>query len=523
MNIQNINVKISGLQFRANNEQRKYNVVKNKNQNDVFELSVGYVNDIHGQTNNMIRILSGLKGDIKLSAGDNDIGDEKNKTTHLATAAFLEQADITATALGNHEFDSSQADFVDTFKNSQTKILSTNLQKEDDWQKREDNLTEYGRADISDTVKSSEIVDVKGEKIGLVGASPVDMFKRSTHPQYHRDCHVSELDESIEKIQKEVDNLKEKGVNKIFLLSHLGHKVDQRIAQETEGIDVIIGGHTHELITDIKEGENLFESKSGEPVILTEAGKDGSHFGLLNLTFDNEGVIIKAQNNVADTSNFRKNMINQVIFDEIMGKAEHIGYVKQASLPPASLLEENPHANFVCDAMKYMTDSEVAVWNNSGIRNFFHEGPIDSREIKDIAPFFDRISVAMVSEKTIVDMFKNAIKTSYTSNGNKPGLLAVSGLNYTVNSKGELVEMNFINKNGIEEKIDIDNPREDKKYKLVTDEYMMSADADYDKLADENECLEIYPYDKDVMVCEYIKMMNEPVVINQTNRVRYID
>ena len=42
---------------------------------DTFELSIGYVNDLHGQTNNMMRILSGLKGDLRLSAGDNDIGD----------------------------------------------------------------------------------------------------------------------------------------------------------------------------------------------------------------------------------------------------------------------------------------------------------------------------------------------------------------------------------------------------------------------------------------------------------------
>ena len=45
-------------------------------ENDKFEMSVGYVNDEHGQTNNMMRILSGLKGDLRVSAGDNDIGDE---------------------------------------------------------------------------------------------------------------------------------------------------------------------------------------------------------------------------------------------------------------------------------------------------------------------------------------------------------------------------------------------------------------------------------------------------------------
>ena len=44
----------------------------------------------------MMRILSGLKGDLRLSAGDNDIGDEKNTKIHNATTKFLNMADIKA-------------------------------------------------------------------------------------------------------------------------------------------------------------------------------------------------------------------------------------------------------------------------------------------------------------------------------------------------------------------------------------------------------------------------------------------
>ena len=45
------------------------------------------------------------------------------------------------------------------------------------------------------------------------------------------------------------------GINKIILLSHLGIERDKEVAQKTEGIDVIVSGHTHELIEGIKEGE----------------------------------------------------------------------------------------------------------------------------------------------------------------------------------------------------------------------------------------------------------------------------
>ena len=79
-------------------------------QGDTFELSVGYVNDIHGQINNMLRILGGLKGDLKLSGGDNTIGDESNKKINRSVMKFLNLADIKATALGNHELDTTQLD-----------------------------------------------------------------------------------------------------------------------------------------------------------------------------------------------------------------------------------------------------------------------------------------------------------------------------------------------------------------------------------------------------------------------------
>ena len=66
---------------------------------DSFQMSVGYVNDIHGQTNNQLRILSGLEGDLRLSGGDDQIGNEKNRPTNQVTVNFLDSANIAARAM----------------------------------------------------------------------------------------------------------------------------------------------------------------------------------------------------------------------------------------------------------------------------------------------------------------------------------------------------------------------------------------------------------------------------------------
>lgn len=489
---------------------------------DKFEMSIGYVNDIHGQTNNMMRILNGLKGDLRLSAGDNDIGDEKNKSVHKATTRFLNIAGIHASALGNHEFDTKQNDFIQTVKDFKGSVLSANFTKDSLESQDLEEIEIQGRADLGDFVKKSKIVEINDEKIGLVGASPIDMFERTTHPDYHKDCHIDSLEDTIEDIQEEVNELREKGINKIVLVSHLGFKRDQVIAKNTSGIDVIVGGHTHELIKDIKPGVNLIYSRNDEPVILTEAGRDGKAFGLLSLTFDKDGVITKAQNNLAETGNFYKTLVHQKLFDDILGKPEQIGFIKSAPLPPSTLIEENPHANFMCDAMRYELNTDIAVWNNAGPRNFFHEGTIDSRDIRDIAPFRDGVSIANITEKKFVNWVKEILETTYKTPGYKPGLLAVSGLNYTLNStNGQLVAMNFIDKNGKEHKIDIENPREDKTYRIAADSFMMSAGADYGILAKKDEC-ENHPECKDFYTCEYIKHLNKPIEINQIGRIKFV-
>ena len=524
MNIQKINL-IQNKTFHPKKQPsfRGDNKLERTPKNDTFEIKIGYVNDLHGQTNNMMRILSGINGDIILSGGDNDIGDEKNRHVHDATAKFLNLAGVYATALGNHEMDTKQGDLKETASKFNGSILAINIEQTPLEKQSKEELENYNKADIKDFIKPSKVVEIKGEKIGLIGTTPVDLTDRATHPDYHKDCKAHDLDKTTELIQKEINNLKAQGVNKIILLSHLGNARDKEVAKNTAGIDVIIGGHTHELLKGIEEGENLIYSKTGEPVIITEAGKDGKHFGELNLTFDKDGVIKKAQNNLGDTSLYHRNLVHQLMFNEILGKPEQVGYIEYAPPAPKSLLEENPHANFMCDAMKYEMDADIGIWNNNATRNYFKKGNIDSSDIKEIAPFADNISVAEVSEKTLVDAFRKATEISYNSIGNKPGLLAVSGLNYTVSpSKKTLVGMNFVDNYGIEHPIDVNNPREDKKYKVVADSFIMSWGADYDVLSPKEECTE-YPFNKAYLTCEYIKHLNKPIEINQTGRIKYSD
>ena len=75
-------------------------------------------------------------------------------------------------------------------------------------EKREDNLSEYKRADVEKCFVKSAVTEVNGEKIGLIGASPIDMFSRVTSAASHTDCYIDDLEKTINEIQIEADKLK---------------------------------------------------------------------------------------------------------------------------------------------------------------------------------------------------------------------------------------------------------------------------------------------------------------------------
>src|SRR5574344_1991791 len=261
----------------------------------------------------------------------------ENTKTNIVAEKFLNLCNIMATAIGNHECDISAKALDEFTKDAKYKMVGANVQV--------DNTTP-----LSKKIVKSYIQESNGNKYGIIGLMPPDLLTRIKYHDNFKEMHVEDFDKTIKNVQAEVDNLRKQGVDKIIVLSHAGNSNEKRLAKETEGIDVILGGHSHELIKDVKFGENLLTSKSGEPVIITQAGKNGDHFGVLNLEFDKNGVIVKAQNNVSDSKDFTRNPIAKFIFETILGKPEQVGTIGKADpLPKDSLIEENPHASFIAD------------------------------------------------------------------------------------------------------------------------------------------------------------------------------
>src|SRR5574344_220637 len=392
--------------------------------------SIFYVNDIHGKMTNMERIYTASRDfdsfepsektdKLKLSSGDIILGEDFK--SNVVANKFLNWSGFIANALGNHEMDVVPSKLAELMNTAKYKLLAANV-----------NVVQ--NSPMKDKIQKSTVFEENGNKYGIIGIAPSDVKDRVKMNESLKEISVDDVDTTIKDVQTEVDKLKAQGINKIILLSHSGLSNDKRIAQETSGIDIILGGHTHDLLKGVEQGKNLFTSKTGEPVVITQSGKDGENTGLLNVEWDDvKGVITKVQNDVTPVrGTYTRTLPMKTAVEQILGKPEIVGTISKAEAAPKNrTIEPSAHANFITDAMRIQLGTDISLLNAANIRGNFSEGTVDTRLMADITPFKNKMVIANVNEVELVNALKNGAK-SMATDGHKPGLLLTSGLKYDV-------------------------------------------------------------------------------------------
>ena len=489
------------------------------NSEGATKTSILTINDVHGKMTNMERIYTISKefsnsvpigtDALKLSSGDFLLG--ANFVSNQVANRMLNWVGVKANALGNHEMDVIPEKLAQLMDEANYKLLAINASVNE-------KSPMYGK------IGKSIVYEENGHKYGIIGIAPSDMNERVKLNDSLKDIQIDDIETTCTKVQKEINRLKkEEGINKIILISHSGLKNDIKLAQNTSGIDIIHSAHTHELVNGIEKGKNLFYSKTGEPVIITEYGKDGENVGILNVEFNSDGVITKVQNNTVRTRQYNRTLPIRAAVENIIGKPEIIGKVSKTVEPPKNrLIEYNPHGGLIVDAMRAEMGTDIAVLNAGNIRGHFSTGNVDSRLINDITPFNDKIWVNKLSEKDLVDAIKVGAQ-SLTKSTNKPGILFFSGMKYTLNDKGELLSLTYIDKEGNEHPIDVNNPSTERKFTVASDDFFATGGDNYlPSNKNPDFVVKKYDFDKNKLACDYIKKLPQPFEITNDHRVEIV-
>ncbi|MCD7978240.1 MAG: metallophosphatase [Tannerellaceae bacterium] len=75
---------------------------------------------------------------------------------------------------------------------------------------------------------------------------------------------------------------KKKKCDLVICLSHIGYEPDLKLAENSEFVDIIIGGHSHTILDEPTIKQNL----AGSEVLVYQVGGQGSHIGEVKVRFE---------------------------------------------------------------------------------------------------------------------------------------------------------------------------------------------------------------------------------------------
>jgi 5'-nucleotidase len=123
------------------------------------------------------------------------------------------------------------------------------------------------------------VIERAGLRVGIFGLSPDPSGLVS-----NRNCAGIRFIHPVEAAEIAVEALQKEGCDVIVCLSHLGWRGngeynDEFLVANTRGIDVILGGHSHNLF----EKPLYYSNIDGDSVIVQQMGKNGARIGYVTL------------------------------------------------------------------------------------------------------------------------------------------------------------------------------------------------------------------------------------------------
>lgn len=185
-----------------------------------------------------------------------------------------------ATTIGNHDFDAGMKGLEKLIDEANFKFVSSNYN--------------FDKTNISGKVTKHKILYKGNIKIGVYG---LGIALKGLVPDKNTENTVYE--NPYETALYTENYLKNENCNLIICLSHLGYKYknnidtpsDIQLASKTKYTNMIIGGHTHTLLTQ----PQIFTNSIGDNVLINQVGWGGTHVGLVKYYFKKNSDKIKVQ------------------------------------------------------------------------------------------------------------------------------------------------------------------------------------------------------------------------------------
>ena len=368
-----------------------------------------------------------LRGDL---AGEHvlllDAGDQFQGSLMYTAYKGAEVAEIMtrlgyqAMAVGNHEFDDGPVNLARFIDGVSFPVVSGNL----------DLTTEPA---LSGKIADRVVIDMGGLKVGIVSALATDTVDTSSPGP-----NVVFEDE-IAAMTADVAALEAEGVTHVIGLTHVGLPVDVTLAEAVPGLDAIVGGHSHTLLSNTAEGAvGPYPLMVGEVPVVT-AMAYSRYLGHLTLTFDDAGKVTAATGDVIPLDASVVNdpeiaaRVTELAQPFVELKARVVG---QTAAPIDGSSDscrkmECEMGNLVADAMLDAVRGQgvtIALTNGGGLRAGIEAGEITMGDVLTVLPFQNTLATFETQGAVIIDALENGLSQVEDLKGRFP---QVAGLRFT--------------------------------------------------------------------------------------------
>ena len=360
---------------------------------------------------------------LRLNSGDNNVGKEPDEWG--LQVKLLNMMHYDAVTLGNHELDLGTANYAHGLQNANFPTLVSNLKIP----------AGSSMAQLIQTGKLRtlpQMLRTPQGVYGLIGVTAPDLKSVVSKQAKLEGVDPQSFEETAASVATQVNWLKSQGVNQVIVLSHMGYPLEQRLARTVPGIDIIVGGHSHDVIDGITPGNNYLNGPTGEPVLLLQGGKNAQYMGVADVLFDPQGRLVPQQNKLFSPFIAPPDAKAKALQDSILGMPRKIADVFHSYDANGNEYHSDPVAQFTADTMRALSGADIAFVRSSEIRDNFQPGAFTDHDLKALMPFTDPIIRLNVSGQEILNSLNRSAR-GIANRESHPGMLHPSGLAVSLN------------------------------------------------------------------------------------------
>lgn len=336
-------------------------------------LHLYHINDLHSHFENWPKIVHYIKRQRRWHALQEepalvlDIGDHADRCESLtegtmgkANVALLNDLQIDAATIGNNEgITLAKEDLDHLYDEATFPILLANLFDQNG--QRPDWVEPFRHYTLEN-----------GLTVGIIGVT-VPFYAFYKELGWHIEDPMTRLPDLVHHVQEKADI--------VILMSHLGYSYDRHIAQSVDGIDVIIGGHTHHLL---QHGDRLNNT------LIAQAGKFGVYAGRVDLIYDTERqAVVKSEASTVRLSQTEDDLETvhrlQALRDEGEERLQQVVGTLSSPLE-AAWYQSSSFAKFLTKSLREWCQADIAMTNAGLLLSSLNQGDVTAADLHRAVP-----------------------------------------------------------------------------------------------------------------------------------------